>query len=422
MQRIQQAATQAVQSVLAGANLGNALARQFHQAGLDERERAATQALSYGTLRHFGLLRFILDRLVKRQPRNESVTFLLLVALYQLEYGKSAHYAVVDHAVKSAGVIGGRSVKPFVNAVLREYLRQRKNLVAATGRDDVARFSYPRWWIEKLRAQLGKQQADRVLETGNDHPPMTVRVNRRRIYPAQYLELLAEHNIEATVIGAQAVQLATPVGVGDLPGFSEGLVSVQDAGAQISAHLLDAQPGDNVIDACAAPGGKTGHILELADVRMTALDCDPERLKRVADNLQRLHLAAQLKCADAAEPESWWDGNQVQRVLLDAPCSASGIVRRHPDIKWLRREDDIAGFKQQQQRLLQALWQVVARGGKLLYVTCSIFREENEEQVDWFLSRHTDASLAPRTDSQGSALLLPSKEHDGFFHALFEKL
>lgn len=421
MQRIQQVAAHAVQSVLAGSNLGTSLARHVRKAGLTERERAAAQAWSYGTLRYLGLLRFILDRLIKRQPGNESLTCLLLVALYQLEYGKTAHYAIVDHAVKSAGAIGGKSAKPFVNAVLREYLRQRKALIEAAGRDDVARLSYPRWWIDKLYEQLGSQRAESVLETGNGHPPMTLRVNRRRMQPAQYVSLLAEHDIGATVIGAQAVQLITPVGVDQLPGFSEGLVSVQDAGAQISAQLLDAQPGQNVIDACAAPGGKTGHILELADVHMTALDRDAERLERVAENLRRLQLRACLQCVDAAELDAWWDGKQVERVLLDAPCSASGIVRRHPDIKWLRRQEDIFGFKQQQQHLLQALWRVVAQGGKLLYVTCSIFREENEEQVDWFLSRHTDASLAPQTQSQGSNLLLPSKDHDGFFHALFEK-
>jgi 16S rRNA (cytosine967-C5)-methyltransferase len=421
VQRIQQAAAHAVQSVLDGKNLETALARQLRKAELTDRERAAAQAWSYGTLRYLGLLRFILDRLVKRQPKNENVTSLLLVALYQLEYGRTAHYAVVDHAVKSASALGGKSLKPFVNAVLREYLRQRQDLLDAAERDDEARLSYPRWWIEKLRKQLGVQ-ADGVLQTGNLHPPMTLRVNQRRLQPAQYVSLLAENGMVATVIGPQAVLMETPVGVDQLPGFGEGMVSVQDAGAQISAQLLDVQPGQNVIDACAAPGGKTGHILELADVHMTALDRDAQRLERVADNLRRLQLVARLQCADAAELDSWWDGRQVERVLLDAPCSASGIVRRHPDIKWLRRPEDIAGFSRQQRRLLQALWRVVAQGGKLLYVTCSIFREENEEQVDWFLSCHTDASLAPRPESHGGALLLPSTEHDGFFHAVFEKV
>ena len=190
----------------------------------------------------------------------------------------------------------------------------------------------------------------------------------------------------------------------------------------MSAHLLDLKSGQRVVDACAAPGGKTGHILELADVNLTALDRDAKRLERVGENLQRLGLVAQLHCADAAELDGWWDGNMVDRVLLDAPCSASGVVRRHPDVKWLRRPEDIAGFVLQQRRLLEALWQVVAGGGKLLYVTCSIFREENQEQVDWFLSRHADARLAPQHACNGGDLLLPSKEHDGFFHALFEKV
>lgn len=421
MQQIQQAAARAVQSVLAGNNLGTALARELRKVELTDWERAAIQAWSYGTLRYLGLLRFILDRLVKRKPKNDNVTSLLLVALYQLEFGKTPHYAVVDHAVKSINVVGGRSLKPFANAVLREYLRQRQDLLDAARRDDVARFSYPRWWIEKLRAQLGAS-ADCVLETGNQHPPMTLRVNQRQIQPAQYVRLLAEKEIGATVIDREAVQLTVPISVDQLPGFSEGLVSVQDAAAQISAHLLDVQSGQRVVDACAAPGGKTGHILELADVQLTALDRDPVRLERVADNLQRLGVTAHLQCADAADLDSWWDGDQVERVLLDAPCSASGIVRRHPDIKWLRRQEDIEGFSQQQQRLLRALWQVVARGGKLLYVTCSIFREENEEQVDWFLSHHNDASLVPLPDRHQNGLLLPSKEHDGFFHALFEKI
>ncbi|MGD2141080.1 MAG: 16S rRNA (cytosine(967)-C(5))-methyltransferase RsmB [Burkholderiales bacterium] len=421
MQQLQQATAQAVQSVLAGSNLGTALTRQFHAGALTDRQRATVQAWSYGTLRYLGLLRFCLGRLVKHEPKNKTVTSLLLVALYQLEYGNSPHYAVVDHAVKTASILGGKALKPFANAVLRGYLRQRQGLLDAARRDDVARLSYPRWWIEKLRLQLGNE-ADAVMETGNSHPPMTLRVNRRRIEPAQYLDLLNENGLGARQLGPEAVQLDVPTGVDRIPGFSDGLVSVQDAGAQVSAHLLDPHPGDSVLDACAAPGGKTGHILELVDVHMTALDRDATRLERVAQNLQRLGLTAKLQCADAAETESWWDGKLVERVLLDAPCSASGIVRRHPDIKWLRRPEDIAGFSQQQRRLLQALWQVLARGGKLLYVTCSIFREENEEQVDWFLSHHPDALLASQPDRHGGALMLPSKEHDGFFHALFEKI
>lgn len=411
----------AVHSVLTGHSLDAALDREFRKCLLTDSQRAAVQAFSYGTLRHLGLLRFMLDRLVKRKPKDPKVVALLLVALYQLEYGKAAHYAVVDHAVKCASAIGGRFLKPFANAVLREYLRRRHDLLDASAQDDVARLSHPRWWIDALRSQLG-DQADAVMACGNLHPPMTLRVNRRQVEPMEYVSLLAEHGIAATLAGPQAVQLLVPVAVERLPGFAEGKVSVQDAGAQLSAPLLDLQSGQRIVDACAAPGGKTGHILELADVCVTALERDPQRLTRVGENLQRLGLVAQLQCVDAAELNTWWDGKTVDRVLLDVPCSASGVVRRHPDIKWLRRPDDIAGFVRQQRRLLEALWQVVAVGGKLLYVTCSVFREENQEQVDWFLSCHADASLARRHACNGGQLLLPSEEHDGFFHALFEKV
>ncbi len=420
MQKTQQAAARAVRSVLAGHNLDTALASQLRQPGLTDQERSQIRAYSYGTLRHLGLLRYLLDTLVTRTPKHPDVMPLLLVALYQLEYGKAPHFAVVDHAVNSVGSVAGQALKPFVNAVLRQYLRRREELLRSARREDVARLSYPRWWIDKLRKQLGGE-ADRILELGNLHPPMTLRVNRRRIDPGQYLSMLAQQQIAARAVGPSAILLEAPIGVECLPGFEQGLVSVQDAGAQRSACLLDLHSGQTVVDACAAPGGKAGHILELADVRLTALDRDAERLARVGENLQRLGLQARLQCADAANLESWWDGTPVDRVLLDAPCSASGVVRRHPDVKWLRREGDVAGFANQQSRLLDALWQVVAGGGKLLYVTCSIFREENQDQVRQFLSRHADALLVSRHLTSGGDLLLPSEEHDGFFHALFEK-
>lgn len=420
MEKIQQAAARTVRSVLSGHNLNSALRTQLRTPELTDQERAAIRAYSYGTLRYLGLLRYMLDKLVTRKPKNPDVIPLLLVALYQLEYGKVPHYAVVDHAVKSVNSLAGQALRPFANAVLRQYLRRREDLLRSARRDDVARLSYPRWWIEKLRSQLGAQ-ADHILELGNLHPPMTLRVNQRRIEPGQYLSMLERQQIAAKPIGPSAILLQEPLAVERLPGFEEGLVSVQDAGAQESARLLDLQSGQSVVDACAAPGGKAGHILELADVRLTALDADAERLERVNDNLRRLGLHARLQCADAAQPESWWDGSPVDRVLLDAPCSASGVVRRHPDVKWLRRENDVAGFASQQSRLLDGLWQVVACGGKLLYVTCSVFQEENQDQVKRFLSSHADARLVSRHSSSGGDLLLPTEEHDGFFHALFEK-
>ncbi|NIO42790.1 MAG: 16S rRNA (cytosine(967)-C(5))-methyltransferase RsmB [Burkholderiales bacterium] len=421
MQQVQRAAAAAVSSVLSGHSLPESLEREIGKVRLTDQQRAAIQACSYGTLRHLGFLRFALDQLVKRTPKDDKVLSLLLVALYQLQFSESAHYAVVDHAVKSVGAIAGRSLKPFANAVLREYLRKRRQLIDAASRDDVARFSFPRWWIDKLSAQLGSQAAP-VLASANLHPPMILRVNRRRMQAEEYVSLLRERGMVVELVGPEAVRLAVPVGVRQLPGFVEGLVSVQDAGAQVAAHLLELEPGQRVIDACAAPGGKTCHMLELCDVQLLSLDRDERRLLRVHENLERLGLGAKLCCADAADLDSWWDGRLADRVLLDVPCSASGVVRRHPDVKWLRRPSDIAGFVLQQRRLLEALWQVVARGGKLLYVTCSVFREENQQQVNWFLSRHADARVAPQHATNGGELLLPSEDHDGFFHALFEKI
>lgn len=426
MKQVQQAAAAAVQTVLSGANLPGALAAVFQRTALPERDQAAVRAYAYGTLRHLAYLRFALDKLARKRPKREEVVALLLVALYQLEFGRAAAYTVVDHAVDNVGDLGGPALKPFANAILRQYLRRREALLQAAKSDEVARYSYPAWWIAKLRSQLGDRAED-VLRVGNLHPPMTLRVNRRRIEPEAYLELLQHNGLSGRLLRLDhspvlAVRLDDPVPVERLPGFEDGLVSVQDAGAQLAGYLLDVHPGQTVVDACAAPGGKTGHILELADVHMTALDADAARLGRVEQNLRRLGLQARLICVDAAAAQMWWDGQPVARVLLDAPCSASGVVRRHPDVKWLRREEDVAAFAQQQLHLLDAMWKVTARGGKLLYVTCSVFREENQLQVQQFLARHADAQLAPDHRASSGQLLLPTEEHDGFFHALFDKL
>jgi 16S rRNA (cytosine967-C5)-methyltransferase len=303
--------------------------------------------------------------------------------------------------------------------VLRNYQRRREVLLANAAVRDEGRFSYAPWWIDRLRRDFGAD-AERILDVGNDHPPMTLRPNIRRANPNDYMCRLKQAGHGAKMLDNNAIVLSQPVPVERLPGFGEGAVSVQDAGAQLAAILLDVSNGMRVLDACAAPGGKTAHILELADVEMTALDADPVRLQRVSSNLERLGLRAHLQAADAAALAEWWDGNAFERVLVDAPCSASGVVRRHPDIKWLRRASDVPGFAAQQQRLLQALWKVVARGGKLLYVTCSIFSEEGHETIDGFAMRHPDARiLGGMPGSNG--LLLPDNEHDGFYYALLQK-
>ncbi len=307
-----------------------------------------------------------------------------------------------------------------MNGVLRSFLRERDALLAAAGTNEVALQRHPLWWLARMRAEHPLEWQT-IVETGNGHPPMALRVNRRRSTAADFLRRLDAADIAAEARGDAGVLLAKPLPVERLPGFADGLVSVQDLGAQRAAPLLGAAAGMRVLDACAAPGGKCAHLLELADLDLTALDLDAQRMERVADNLRRLGLAAHLKVADCRDPAAWWDGRPFDRILADVPCSASGVVRRHPDIKWLRRESDIAGFAAQQAAILEALWQVLAPDGKLLYATCSVFAEENTARVDAFAARHDDCMAGPLVGHPSGIEILPRTEHDGFFYALLEK-
>lgn len=414
MHRIQELAAGLIARVEEGRTLTEALAAAQRSTELSAGERGALQDIGYGTLRHLGQLRFILRELVPKRLPSDDIERLLLVALYQLAHTRAASYAVVDQAVRCAEDIAMGRLKGLVNGTLRNFLRNKDNLLADAGRDNEARYNHPRWWVQRLRAAYPTQWAS-VLEMSNRRPPMTLRVNAGKLSAEDYVAQLAAKDIKARVIKGQAVLLDVPCNVRDLPGFAEGVVSVQDFGAQKAALLLDVADGMRVLDACAAPGGKTGHILELAQAKLLALDVDAERLQRVEDNLQRLGLSATLKAADAAKPEAWWDGQPFDRILADVPCSASGVVRRHPDIKWLRRPDDFAALGKQQAAMVDALWPTLAAGGKLLYATCSIMPEENRQQVDAFLKRHGDAKLLK--DEQ----LLPTSEHDGFYYALLVK-
>jgi 16S rRNA (cytosine967-C5)-methyltransferase len=309
----------------------------------------------------------------------------------------------------------------LANAVLRNFQRRHAELDEIANARPSAHWSHPDWWIDKLKAEYPRRWQG-ILEASLLHPPFTLRINGRHGDVASYLRRLNEAGLPAHQTGPDAVTLDRAVPVHGLPGFDAGDVSVQDAGAQWAARLLDAQPGERVLDACAAPGGKTGHILERADVDLTALDLDATRLARVRENLDRLRLAATLLEGDAAKPEAWWEGRPFDRILADVPCSASGVVRRNPDIKWLRRPDDIAQFAAQQAVMLEALWRLLAPGGTLLYATCSIFHEENEGQVRAFLTRHpADAERCTLPEPLSDGSLLPDAEHDGFFYALLRK-
>ena len=422
-QHIQLAASDAVRQVLTeGRNLDQVMEEMTPgTSGWAPAQRSALRDLSAGTLRHYGRLRTIMDLLLHKPLKDERLRYLLLVALYQLQRGISAPHAVVDHAVRATRSLGPH-LSGVTNGVLRNYLRNQARLTEQAAQTPEGRYSHPSWWIDELRTQYGEQSHE-TLEAGNSLPPMTLRINRRRCTMERYEALLGQLDISSRRIAPEALQLKAPVPVGRLPGFFEGLVSVQDAGAQFAAVLLDAQDGMRVLDACAAPGGKTTHILELVNVEMVAVDVNEARLHRVDENLQRLGLTAELVTGDAAQPAAWWDGRPFQRILVDAPCSASGVVRRHPDIKWLRRHSDIPKFAEQQLIMLKAMWQLLEHGGKLLYATCSVFHQENERVIMMFLSLHPDARQLETSLPDGfNGQLLPNKQHDGFYYALLQKL
>jgi 16S rRNA (cytosine967-C5)-methyltransferase len=426
MHEAQRIASGVVRRVVRGRSLDAELAAALRaHPGASPQQRALIRDLSFGTLRWLGEIDVVLEGLLAKPLTDERVRALLRVGLYQLAHCRGAEHAVVDHAVRACERLGAGTAKTLVNAVLRTFLRRREPVMAQARRTEGARFSYPQWWIEKLHAQYPEDYA-RILDIGNSHPPLTLRVNRRRATVEGYLGLLLEHGIPARDLGGSAVGLERPRPVERIPGFGEGLVSVQDAAAQFAAPLLDAAPGQRVLDACAAPGGKACHLLELADVELVALDTDDARLERLRANFSRLGLDGRAICGDATASEDWWDGREFDRILADVPCSGSGVVRRHPDMKWLRRPADIAQFALRQQSILRVLWRLLARGGKLLYATCSLFHEENHAQVAAFLERHGDAvQLTPPAKHDGSrpapGLWLPDERHDGFFYALLQK-
>nr|WP_238998984.1 16S rRNA (cytosine(967)-C(5))-methyltransferase RsmB [Azospira restricta] len=403
-------AARAVAAVLGGSNLPDALAGH---AGEPAAARAAAQDLAYGALRRFAQGDALLAALIARPLAQPEPRALLLCALYRLETRPEAAHTVVDQAVEAAGRLANGAFRGLVNGVLRNYLRRRDELLSGLTGDE-ARHWHPAWWLRRLRTAYPDAWPG-IVAAGNGLPPMALRVNRRRCSRDDYLAQLAAAGIAARPTGTDGILLDRPQPVDALPGFFAGLASVQDPGAQRAAELLDVAAGQRVLDACAAPGGKAAHLLERADVALTALDVDARRARRIEENLGRLGLAATVRVADARQVRKWWDGVPFERILADVPCSASGVVRRHPDAKWLRREDDIAGFAATQRQILGALWPTLAPGGKLLYATCSVFPEENQEQVAGFLAAEARAELVAEEQ------LLPQGDHDGFYYALLQK-
>jgi 16S rRNA (cytosine967-C5)-methyltransferase len=436
LHRLLSQAADAVQGVREGRSLTELLGR------VPADLRPGTQALAFTALRRLGGAEAARQQLAPKAPPPR-VDALLLVALALLwpdpEPASTPMYAdhtLVDQAVKAAKLRAPASAA-FINAVLRRFLREREAIVLAAEHSPLGAFNHPAWWVEKLR-QDWPAQWQSILAANNRPPPMTLRVNGRFSTATGYVDRLASIGIGARALGLptpEAVVLDKPVPVLSLPGFAEGWVSVQDAAAQLAAPLLmgrnqagGLEAGARVLDACAAPGGKTAHLLEIEPaLQLTALDADAQRLTRVQDTLNRLQQKATLKAADARQPATWWDGQPFDAILLDAPCSASGIVRRHPDVRWLRRPDDIGALARIQAELLDALWPLLAPGGRLVYATCSVFRAEGQVQLDAFLQRWPDAKshdvpgftghLLPVAENAGR----PQPPLDGFFYALITK-
>ena len=414
---LQQAAT-LVEAVQAGGNLTDAFERLLASAPhWPDATRGALRDLAWGTLRDYARGDAVLARFLHK-PLPPALHALLLVAWHRLETRPDTAHTVVNQAVEVAARLAP-GLKGVVNGVLRNALREQAALVAWLDAEPVTRWRHPAWWIARLHASF-PDAWEGALAAANQRPPMALRANRRRTTAQALAAELHAAGHPCRVLAHEALLLERPLPVAALPGFAEGRLSVQDAGAQWAAQWLDLAPGQRVLDACAAPGGKTAHILELADVELTALEVDPARIARLRANLDRLGLSAQVRRADCRATGEWWDGRPFARILADVPCSASGVARRHPDIKWLRRANDIAGFAAQQRAILDALWPTLAPGGKLLYVTCSLFEEENGAQIEAFCRRHPDAQRVPLA-GRAAVQWLPCAEHDGFFYALLAK-
>ena len=406
---------------------------------VDAQLRPGVQALAFHALRWLGRAEALRQQLAKRPPPPEADA-LLCVALALACSDQQAPYTahtLVDQAVEAAKRSDATLHQAsFINGCLRRFLRERDALMAQTDNNPQAVWNHPQWWRERVRKDHPLHWQD-ILRANNSRAPLILRINQRKTTPAQYVQALLAMDIGAFPLGEQGVILTEARPVMSLPGFAEGHFSVQDAAAQLAAPLLidglaaagPAQPRLRILDACAAPGGKTAHLLELADCDVTALDIDARRCQRIAQNLGRLGLQAHIVVGDASRPGDWWDGRPYDGILLDAPCTASGIVRRHPDVRWLRRPTDIAQLAQVQARLLGALWPLVKPGGRLVYCTCSVFKAEGEQQIQAFMARYNDAAQLPAPGHllpQGGAGdgVFPDnlmREHDGFYYALLEK-
>lgn len=425
MQNSQWIASLIIENVLKGHNLDKSFQLILQKNGktILERNQSQIKDLAYGVLRFLGQSKFIINKLVKRKVENRSLEALLYIALFQINHERSNDFTIVDQAVNASKKIDPKK-SAFVNAILRNFLRNKKILNDQVCSDESARFNYLDWWILKLKEEYPNDW-ESMLNIGNLHPPFSLRVNLKNINISDYKNILSNQGIDYFVLGEEALIFKKPMGVNKIPGFLEGNVSVQDYGAQLAAHILDLKENHNVLDACAAPGGKSCHMLELKNIKLTSVEIDKARAKKIEENFNRENLIARVINAKVDINNIWWDKKLFDRILVDAPCSSSGIVRRHVDIKWLRRPSDLTYFSDIQFNLLVAAWPMLKTKGKLLYVTCSVFNDENIKVIERFKAkikgvRELDISF-PKNIKVINNQLIPTDFHDGLFYALLEK-
>ena len=407
-----------------GHSLANAL--PVAQQTIKPRDHALLQEICYGALRYLPRLESTANQLMDKPLKGKQRVFhhLILVGIYQLSFMRIPAHAAVGETVEATKALKGPRLRGLINAVLRNYQRSQAELDQLALSHDAGLYAHPSWLLKLLQTSY-PEQWQAVVSANNNKAPMWLRVNRRHHSREQYSQLLNDERIEHSLHdeAQDAIKLTKPCDVQQLPGFDQGWVSVQDAAAQLSLNYLTPQDGERILDCCAAPGGKTAHILETTqDCDVTAIDSDDTRLKRVHENLQRRNLQAKVICADARNPQDWWQNQLFDRILLDAPCSATGVIRRHPDIKWLRRADDITTLAQLQSEILDAMWQLLKPGGTLVYATCSIAPQENSQQVAAFLQRTSDAKLQGSEAANPGRQILPSEaDMDGFYYAVLRK-
>ena len=424
MNHSQWIAAMIVEQVLLGRNLDKSfdlILKKYNNSEIENPSQI--KDMVYGAIRDLGKSNFYINKLVKNKIENRCLEALLHIVLFQITHERSNVFTLVNEAVEAAKKIDHKK-SAFINAVLRNFLRNKDNLQQELKEDKSAVYSYPNWWIEKVKNQYPQNWRD-ILLIGNQRPPLTLRINLKKIDVNKYSTILDEHGIDHTLVGGECLIINKPLGVDKIPGFLEGKVSIQDFGAQLAAHLIDLKKDHKVLDACSAPGGKACHMLELNSIELLAIESDKQRTIKIQENIDREGLKATILNDKLCSQNEWWNKEYFDRILLDVPCSASGIVRRHVDIKWLRRINDFKSFGDNQLSLLRSAWPLLKENGKLLYVTCSIFEEENRDVIEKFklgLDNVSELNINfPSNIVHIKNQILPSDNHDGLFYALLQK-